>query len=199
MNEIGKDIFLREANKAHQIAVSKDWWKLLANGKADIKSRDEGELIILAISELCEGALEVYRGGKPLDLIWKSAGGKPEGFPIEVADFVIRVFDTIIAFEGEDVMCKTVEYFRSTGTLGKDAVMSSVPNNVGRALLNIVKVAVAADVDGANHNRMCERLTYAILDAFVLCSKHGIDLWKAIETKSAYNVTRDKRHGGKLA
>lgn len=198
MNEIGRDIFLRTARNSHQIAVSKEWWRLTPDGRADINSRDHGELLMLAISELSE-ALEVYREGKALTLTWSGEKGKPEGFPIEIADYVIRAFDTIVAFEGEDVMCKTIESFRSTGTLGKNAAISSVPDNVGRALLRISKNTAIAESDGTNYERLCELLTYAVLDAFMLCSKHGIDLWNAIEIKTAYNKTRQPRHGGKLA
>jgi hypothetical protein len=198
MNEIGRDIFLREARRSHQIAVSKKWWRLTPDGKADITSRDHGELLMLAISELSE-ALEVYREGKALNLTWAGEKKKPEGFPIEIADFVIRAFDTILAYDGEEIMCRAVEYFRSTGTLGKDAAISSVPDNVGRALLRITKAAASAEVDGSNYGRMCERLSYAVLEAFMLASKHGIDLWSAIETKAQYNETRPDRHGGKIA
>lgn len=199
MNEIGRDIFLREARRSHQIAVSKKWWVTTSEGKADINSRDSGELLMLAVSELAE-ALEVYREGKPLTLTWKGEKGKPEGFPIEVADYVIRVFDTIIAYEGEEIMCKAIDQFRETGTLGKTAAISTVPGNVGRALIRITKSTANAEVvEGTNFGRMCEKLSFAVLEAFLLCTKHGIDLWAAIETKMAYNITRPERHGGKLA
>lgn len=198
MNEIGRDIFLREARRSHSIAVSKEWWILDSTGKADVNSRDIGELLMLANSELSE-ALEVYRTGRKLTDVWYGEKMKPEGFPIEVADYVIRVFDTIIAYEGERPMVTFIEHFRSTGLMGFEAALSAIPANVGRALLGITRSTCLAEPEGKPNPKMCEKLTAAVLDAFLLCSKHGIDLWKAIEIKSAYNETREKRHGGKIA
>lgn len=198
MNEIGRDIFIREARRSHTIAVSKEWWVLTSTGKADINSRDIGELLMLATSELSE-ALEVYRDGHKLTEIWYGEKKKPEGFPIEIADYVIRAFDTIIAYEGEHQMCKFIDLFRSAGLMGFEAALSNIPSNVGRALLRITKATASAEPEGSTVGKMCEKLTSAVLEAFLLCSKHGIDLWKAIEIKSAFNETREKRHGGKIA
>jgi NTP pyrophosphatase (non-canonical NTP hydrolase) len=69
----------------HAWARGKGWWE---------RERNTAELLALAHSELSE-ALEIYRNGEPLDLIWDNPfNGKPEGFPIELADCVIRILDT---------------------------------------------------------------------------------------------------------
>lgn len=60
------------AEKVHQIAKSKGWWK---------DQRGEGELIALMHSELSE-ALEAYRGNE----------GK-EAIAEELADCIIRILD----------------------------------------------------------------------------------------------------------
>ncbi|MYX21982.1 hypothetical protein GTY77_18230 [Streptomyces sp. SID8380] len=88
--------------EAHQNAVSKGWWE---------GDRSFGELIALMHSELSE-ALEDYRNGKAVNKVWyeykeedgeisRVSGfirngvlGKPCGIPSELADVVIRVFDT---------------------------------------------------------------------------------------------------------
>jgi hypothetical protein len=84
------------AREAHQNAVDKGWWTTDQKGKAVFSSRNISELLMLAVSEAAE-ALEVYREGIPLDKVWKNDKGKPEGFPIEVADIVIRLLDTMAA------------------------------------------------------------------------------------------------------
>lgn len=70
--------------EVHALAVEKGWW--------DEGSRNIGELIALMHSELSE-ALEEYRSGRDLNLVYY-AGKKPMGFPIELADCMIRIMDT---------------------------------------------------------------------------------------------------------
>lgn len=100
INELSKE--------AHKNAVAHGWWE---------EERPFAELVALMHSELSE-ALEEYRDGRKLDEVYYyckfskeevSEGGwgcekqpecneceygKPEGIPIELADAVIRIFDT---------------------------------------------------------------------------------------------------------
>jgi len=85
---------------AHAMAVSKGWWN---------EDRGVPECLALIHSEVSE-ALEDYRNGlmstvlhmdgglqiqpEPKTFLdYASAGAKPEGFPIELADILIRIFD----------------------------------------------------------------------------------------------------------
>ena len=67
--------------KSHNIAISKGWWD---------KEREIPELIALIHSELSE-ALEEYRVSENLDIRYEK--NKPEGFVVELADVLIRIFD----------------------------------------------------------------------------------------------------------
>lgn len=50
------------------------------------------EKMLLVMSEISE-ALEEFRNSRRLNEVYESAGGKPEGIPIELADAVIRIAD----------------------------------------------------------------------------------------------------------
>lgn len=70
-------------HEAHQNAIDKGWYE---------EPRTFGEMIALMHSELSE-ALEDHRNGRGFREIWYE-GEKPCGIPTELADTIIRIFDT---------------------------------------------------------------------------------------------------------
>lgn len=68
----------------HSIALQKKWYD-------KDHPRSIGDCIALMHSELSE-ALEEYRSGRFIDEVYYS-GDKPLGFPIELADCIIRILD----------------------------------------------------------------------------------------------------------
>lgn len=89
-NKQAKDTFAVIQEMCHSIAVSKGWW-------SEGKSNTFTEQLMLQVSELSE-ALEEYRNGYKYTEIYYEQDSqnidKPEGIPIELADCVIRIFDT---------------------------------------------------------------------------------------------------------
>lgn len=104
--------------EVHETAITKGWWECkICNGTGRLKlgkwgmesagrhidnikcplcdgtgkHREDAEVIALMHSELSE-ALEELRNGKPNEYI---ANGKPEGYAVELADCIIRIFDFI--------------------------------------------------------------------------------------------------------
>ena len=84
-------------DRAHQTSVDKGWWDAHLGNK---KGRNVPEMLCLIHSEVSE-ALEEYREGRMR--IWYDTEGdkpdKPEGFPVELADILIRVFDLAKAWD----------------------------------------------------------------------------------------------------
>lgn len=64
----------------------------LAKGFYEGAKPSIGDRLALIHSEVSE-ALEEYRAGHPLTEIYEGENGKLEGFPIELADAVIRIAD----------------------------------------------------------------------------------------------------------
>jgi hypothetical protein len=166
------------AKTAHAIAVEKEWWKVDLTGKTILQSRPWSEVLFLTITELAE-AFETFRDGHPPTEIWWDENGKPEGFPIEIADFVIRVLDLVQAKGAEIRQCN--ERLVSLSRIGSD---------LADYLLAITRKAAQGsntDIDVALHLTM------------ELSKKIGFDIFDAIAEKMAFNSTRPKRHGGKAA
>lgn len=71
--------------EAYETATDKGWWS------DPVKTF--GECILLIHSELSE-VVEDYRVGKGLNSIYLSKDEEPNGIPIELADAIIRIFDS---------------------------------------------------------------------------------------------------------
>lgn len=76
----------------HKLAKDKGWWDKV-NDLSAIPTENVFEKLFLIQSEISEAGEEL-RSGKGFTEIYQLVGSdKPEGFPIELADAVIRILD----------------------------------------------------------------------------------------------------------
>lgn len=178
---------------AHADAKAKGLWD---------EERNTGELLMLIVSE-CGEALEAHRSGKRADLqsysvlrsfqgIGEASGTMEETFQEyikdtfedELADIVIRIADLCgreaIALEQEPNPW-TMEYFR--------------PKNIGELLL--LTCADITDLYRMKNNEAVKQssIQRAFGMPFLIAKLEGVDLWRHIELKLAYNRTRPRKHG----
>lgn len=78
------EIMFRElVNICHDTALDKGWWN---------PGKTPGEQIALFHAEISEALEELRNGSSMHEIYYKD--GKPAGFPVELADCIIRIFDT---------------------------------------------------------------------------------------------------------
>lgn len=163
----------------HGTAVEKGWW--------EGPPRNVAEVFLLIKSEIIE-AFEEYRNGKPLQEIYRKDGSeKPEGFPIEIADAVIRIMDYLGSLKLDSLYTASATW------------LTLVPvSHVGQALDDVICL-LDQEVREKTPSAQSVVLTRMMGQLFRLCEIHDIDLGAAIAVKYEYNRTRPYRHGGKKA
>jgi hypothetical protein len=191
------------AIEIHTTACEKGWWDVSGpEGKIPVRdpflpklhTRNFGEIIMLAVSELAE-ALECYRTGKPVTEVWIE-NGKPEGFPIEIADAVIRLLDNLVA-AGPLVPVTEDQVLLMLNVRQSD----NVPEQLLRITSNLCDAYYYCSQgtqpnDQYTPDKLLGRIVATII---IFCHHHGIDVLSAVIQKMKYNASRPYRHGGKIA
>jgi len=160
---------------AHGLAKEKGWHD---------KPRTLAEIVCLLHSELSEafeeyrkGMIETYYEQSQTDFLVSS---KPEGFWVEIADFVIRVADYYGSLEMHDL---------TEDTPGTE-ITTPLPAVVAGLHFNVSSFSDTCDY---------AQLDFAVRACLAMAEEAGHDLWETINEKHEYNKTRSYRHGGKVA
>lgn len=185
---------------AHADAKAKGFWD---------EPRNTGELLMLIVSE-CGEALEAHRKGKrckginsiqwPQDIT--SSSKELDGSEFCYKDlFEVHVKDT---FEDElaDIVIRIADLLGSLEYAWDERVSSlnlkQEHENVGQSLLQVVRWVSGFrenGTDGIGNDGRSTFLMGGILGVFCIANTQGIDLWRHIELKLAYNRTRPHKHG----
>lgn len=167
LTELQKDL--------HKNACDKGWWET---------ERDYREILCLIHSEVSEG-LEDYRKGIDLrEVRTRQKDGKPEGFPTELADIVIRCCDV-----SEHKKWKIIFKPSKTKVVKDEDVpkkLNEIHNKISRLSSNW-RIGFVAKADMNN----------IVKSVFELAEGLGINLLNVVKNKHDYNSKREFRHGGK--
>lgn len=193
--------------KAHAQAKSMGWWD---------EPRNTGELLMLIVSE-CGEALEAHRNGRRADM--ERVGERYASFletwtmcPPELIDelqtpdeFMMLLFREHIKDTFEDELADIV--IRIADLCGRHNIVPSCPPD-GSGGANISTKNAGQDLLGVTKS-VCQLFMYetdtvgdwndcagaALIGVFSMANEHNIDLWRHIELKLAYNLTRGRKHG----
>lgn len=152
-----------------------------------------GRYLLLTISEICEaqnelrdgrGITEIYYSGGFTDedgCTW--AGRKPEGFPVEIADAVIRILD-IGAKLGTDFSIEVTvpDYCQPQYTLDD-------------WLIGACHCLTKANYYESTEEEFHTCLKQALGVLFMLCAHHDIQVMEIVNEKLDFNRTRPPKHG----
>lgn len=124
---------------------------------------------------------------------------KPEGFPIELADVVIRIGDMCGKY-GIDLQEYIVKEIALLDVIQLDAdqAVPRIGNTVGEAIAWCHLDLSLVMAEQMSEARVNLRLAQCVIRIQAICAKYGIDLDRALRIKMDYNKTRSHRHGGKL-
>lgn len=184
---VSNDIGLPLLREAHEIARSKGWWDGVDAPEQVWASVPEK--IALIHSEISE-ALECAREGQMGTTLRED--GKPEGFPSELADVVIRCYDLMGVLGGR---------LLSFGLVMESPVATPTPGDALAMLHALTSHVYAVRFGTEDYPREVEvprGLTRLVGAVEQVAEDMGIDLLREVEAKMAYNRTRPSRHGGKL-
>ncbi len=166
--------------KAHATAVEKGFWE------SDRDIFESANLIITEVSEM----VEELRSGHEIEEIYFNAENptKPEGFPVELADYAIRCADLAGRLSGEfgfdsQILIDSVSGNRITGGLHE-------------AIFVLTKSVV--EIIECKEPYKVHIVVLSLIYAHLLASHLSIDLPAVIEQKMAYNATRPAKHGRKF-
>lgn len=194
------------SQRIHELALEKGWWQ------DGIENRSVAEIVANFHSEISE-AWEEYRADR-MGMWWSDCEGfyhqdrddcvianrkaftnaepKPEGFWVEIADLLIRIADTMGAYQWQCQDQDQETEFVISSEHAADTPRFTATLHTAIAVIYDCKENVFQD-DAA------VTLSETIIVCCAFARQCGVDLWSLIELKHAYNQTRPIRHGGKLA
>jgi len=186
-------------DEIHQTAIDHGWWN---------KNRELPELLVLLHSEISE-AFEAEQSNI-MAVYYKD--NKPEGYLVEMADYVIRIMDLFGHYQiNIETYMETLDY-KNLFSKFLECLLEINQFDIYKKeiFLNHIcclhfNVSKSLEIYRAEKNnlvmigKISEILTRSIIGCFAYAKYLDHDLMEIIKEKHEYNKTRPYRHGGKKA
>jgi len=181
MTRINGEMIAQLCADVHADNVAAGWWSDLSTGKRI--DRNVGELLMLIVSEICEGA-EGLSGNLMDDKL-----PHRKMIEVELADFAIRLFDL---GGGLDLATGISEQFDNI--CAGDAVTEAFGYYGSQGILLRMIRFVSAAMEHHRKGRtaeMCRPLAMALHGAVLLGSTFDLHIMDAVAEKRAFNAIRE--------
>jgi len=203
-----------QIKRVHDLAVKKGWWGEVPDlSLASILAK-----LMLVVSEIAEAVEIVREPNFDPRQIWCVSSAypnvrgsyewhisneveglgnprkKPEGFGIEIADAVIRIYDLAGAISSKLPAEITIQPLTSGALRTADDTLAAFM----RVVDTLSRASESLRFD-SGQNVFFSYLFEAVERLHGIAEVHGVDLNACIDLKHLYNETRPERHGGKRA
>lgn len=196
------------AFEVNGVAKEKGWWD------EGLIGRTSDDMIFLMVTEIAEAFEEYRKPGLTVKEIYFAPPAnqdnpelrKPEGVPVELADVIIRAFDTIAMLSTVSGGRGIIDMAALDAVEDWDGYYNSCSEHLATNFMQLLRpLCQIADytkrVDGQSESRNNRRAIRGLLGVVVailaMGEKMDMDLHRALVLKNDFNKTRPHRHGGK--
>jgi len=174
----------RWSEDIHADNVAAGWWSDLKTGER--LQRNVGELLMLIVSEGCEGADGLERNLMDDKLPHR------EMIEVELADQAIRIFDFIGGLGLTNEAVSRFDYYQSTEPGKRELAAFFAPcRNPNHYLLRIIRFCAAAmELDRKKREGVGQQMALALHGIFILGELLELDVVEAMAEKREFNRTR---------
>lgn len=170
--------------EVHGDNVKMGWWTDLATGESLVGRRNVGELLMLCVSELCEGAEGLA------DNLMDDKIPERQMIEVELADFAIRVFDLGGGLDIAERIAIEFDLSRNAADLQSIFCPIDTPNDFLLRTIRFVSAAMEHHRKG-RITQMAHPLAYALHGVFILGEILDLDVMGAVAQKRAFNRVRE--------
>jgi hypothetical protein len=179
---IGQDVE-RLSLSVFQSNVIAGWWTCIKTGESLVGKRNVGELLMLCVSEVCEGG-----DGLAMNLMDDKLPHR-QMIEVELADFAIRTFDLAGGLSIAADLGQQFDRIAADRLLGATFGILHTPTDYLFRIIRFTSEAMEHHRKG-RITEMAEPLAYALHGCLILGEIMDLEVMEAVAEKREFNKTR---------